>query len=163
MKRIVSLALALFLLISIVPPLDVSATQNENARYGERTEVTVIKSETVVKDTKVAGQLEGGYSFPTGGGMYVSPNAGGLTSISLTVPWTVVSFSIAPGSISGVYIAGGVLVNFPENSNYYHVYGRRTYVVEYVYVEEYRGVELINSYYMTRHRLVSTQWRTVEV
>ena len=33
MKRIVSLILALLMFISVVPPLNVSASQNENARY----------------------------------------------------------------------------------------------------------------------------------
>lgn len=158
MKRIISFALALLLLIALLPPLNASASENEKYRYGEVPVVTVLKSETVVKHVKVAGQLDGGIGFLSGGSMYVDTDGGVSTTINIPVSWVTLSLSVKPGKLYSSPVSGGVQVNFPADSNYYHVYCKRTYTVEYVRVDEYRGSEILSTYYLTRYNLDSMQF-----
>ena len=95
--------------------------------------------------------------------MYVDPDAGTSVNLSLSVSWTVLNISVKPGRLYDNPVSGGVGVNFPADSNHYHVYCRRKYVVEYIYVEEYRGTEIISTYYLTRHRLLSAQYYLKQV
>lgn len=167
MKRTLSLVLALFMLISIVSPLTVSASQNENARYGERVVYTVVDDDVKVVTRKVSDQRPEGTSISSEdgqtGGVIINPEGGSPVNLSLSVGWGYVSVSVTPGSLNSSGSVLGYYVPFPKNDTYYHVYGDHTYLIERLYVEEYRGVELISSYYLNRVTLTKSRWYAVEV
>ena len=187
MKRILLIVLALLLFASTFLPMNVSAAettaplshfetpyeaqnenevsvtaQNENARYGERYVQTVVDyDDDVVITRKADNQNPGGTCVD--GGLYIDPDGGDPMNISIPVGWGSVYVAITPGSLSNNGSAVGVYVRFPDSNKYYHVYGEHHYLVERVRVDEYRGTELISTYYITRTTLIKTRWYTVEV
>ena len=163
MKRIVSLMLALFILISVVPPFDVFASQNENARYGEHTESTIIDRHAETFTVLVTGQPPKGYCFPTGGSVEIVKNTGTPSTFSLGLAWGPFSFSITPGTAHTGAVAGSVEVDIPASNKFYHVYGTFEYEFYHVRVDEYQYSELVNTYYRTTYRLMSEQWEAKEV
>ena len=121
---------------------------------------TVIDSTTVTANLKVDGQTNGGNAFPDGGGLIINPSGGLIQSISVSLSGKSFSISVTPGRISTTPKATDVYVEFPKDSIRRYVYCMRDYLVEYLFVEEYRGTELISTFYTTRTTLLGTTWYT---
>lgn len=183
MKRILAMALTLILFISTVLPVNVSATapstpsstisplpfeefttsQNENARYGERTESTILATESKTFTVKPIGQPPEGYCIPGGGAVHIIKDTGTPSTFSAGLSWKHFSFSITPGTVSNGPSVGAISVNIPANNNHYLVYGSLKYNFYYVRVDEYQYSELVNTYYRTTYRLMAEDWYPVKV
>lgn len=127
---------------------------NPNPRYGEREYWTVINEAQKVIYTTPSGQPAGGYSFETGGGVYVNTSGGPNLSVSVSLAWNdsySVSLNVGYANTSGV---GGIFVTFPASTTHYLVKLRHTYKFEYLKVDCYQGPNYINTYYTTRRTLL---------
>ena len=138
------------------PELNFETTSgNENARYGEREVWTVLDTEEVVIDTRPTGQPSGGYSFTTGGGVYVNTSGGPDLSVSVSLAWdSSFSISLNAGYVSTSASVGGIFVTFPASTTHQIVRLRHTYKLEYLKVDCYQGPTYINTYYITRNTLL---------
>lgn len=129
-------------------------SENANLRYAEREYWTVINETEKVIYTTPSGQPAGGFSFESGGGVYVNTSGGPTLSVSVSLAWNnaySVSLNVGYASTSEV---GGMLVSFPASTTHYLVRLRHTYKFEYLKVDCYQGPNYTNTYYTTRRTLL---------
>lgn len=126
---------------------------SRSPRYGEREQITVIKTEMEKVYVTPSGQLPGGLCFPTGGSIIINPNKGGNQSISVGVSWGVVSVAVSTGAVVSKESVGGVAVKFPADNHYYQVDIERTMRIERHKVDVYKYNEYQYTYYSSASRI----------
>lgn len=139
------------------------AENSKNLRYGEREEVTVLKTEYVTKTFVPEGQLQGGYKFSSGGGLYINTSGGTSTSVSLGVSWGIVNTSVSVGTASRNAFVGGTFVEAPNKTDYFKAEMKKTFKVEYKKIDIYSYNEYVRTVYVSDAMLYSVDTYMVKV
>lgn len=107
-------------------------------RYGER-EVRTFTGEQSTKSTvtKPEGQPSGGYSFPSGGGVYINTSGGSNVTLSFSLGGTFGSVGVSVGTASASNI-GGLFAKFPANKNHYIVKLRHNFILKRYRIDTYQ-------------------------
>lgn len=135
----------------------------DNARYGEREEITVLNVDYKTTTVTPSGQPPHGTRFPTGGGLYVNTSGGPTISVGFGVNWgETVSTSVSIGSASTNNI-GGIYLVAPNKTNYFIAKIDKKYKIEKHKVDVYQYNEYKYTYYTTISKFYSESAYMVKV
>ena len=127
-----------------------------NARYGEREEITVIGVDSKTKTVTPSGQPPNGTRFPTGGGLYVNTSGGPSISVGFGLNWgETYNTSISVGLASSNSSIGGIFLTAPNKKDYFIAKIDKTYRFERHKVDVYQYNEYRYTYYTTIKKLDS--------
>lgn len=154
LKKMVSVLMMLVMCLSMT--MTVNAKEpNDKLRYGEREEITVLKTEYASAVVTPSGQPPGGYQLSTGGGVYVNTSGGPTVSVDLGVSWGVVSASVSVGLAGTSSSVGGILLTAPNTTDYFIAKIENTYKVEYKKIDHYQYNTYIGTSYVSDATLYS--------
>ena len=174
MKRCLSLCLACIVFVTLLsnrafalnspysPPvfpqesLSIGDHYVVEKKYGDREEVTVLKSEEAEVTTIPDGQPRDGFSFPdAGGSVLISKTGGPSVDVSLSVSWKMLSISIGTGFVAARPSISTISVNIPADNNYYRVKLVHTYLVQHKKIDRYIYYEYQNTVYVDDYSLIA--------
>lgn len=125
-KKIGAFLLAVFMCFALAIP---ASAQEIEPKYGEREVVTVLKTEYDTVTVTPSGQLEGGYRFSTGGGLFVNKSGGPTVTVSLSVSWEVLGVSVNIGTAGKSSSIGGSYIEAPNTKDYFKAKIDKTFKV----------------------------------
>lgn len=139
------------------------STPSINKTYGEYENHKVLKTEYKTTTVTPTGQPPGGKKFNSGGSFYVKDKTGAPITVSFNLSWGPVSVGVTPGSAYTAPTANTVLVDVPNNKDFFKVKLVKKYKFEHVKVDHYQYGKLQYSYYTTHKSWYSTEYKYVKV
>ncbi len=138
------------------------SNKNPLLRYGESEIPNVLKTEYKTTTVTPTGQNPSGTQFRNGGGFFVQTSGGYTMTVSFGLSWEVVNVGVSVGYAKTDNI-GGILVNVPNQTDFFKVQLDKTYKFDRVLVDCYKYNQYQYSYYTTWKKLDSTSAYCVKV
>lgn len=147
-KKIVSLLMVVAICFSF--SITVNAEETEpTLKYGEREDVTVLKTEYVTVTVTPSGQPPGGTKFSSGGSLYVNTSGGPTTSVDLSVSWGIVGVTVSVGAIGAGPSVDGAILPAPNRTDYFIAKIDKTFKVQYKKIDRYQYNNYIGTSYVS--------------
>lgn len=151
MKKLFRTILTVFVSIVLLFPFNLYAFSSGDKtfkRYGEREEITLIKTEYRYVTVTPEGQPAGGFKSSSGGSLYVDPTGGSTSTLSISVSWGVVSVGVSLG-VADFNTRYAYVLNFPNKVNYYKAKIKKKIKLDYLKIDTYKYDELQYTFYKT--------------
>lgn len=162
LKKVVSLLMVFVMCLSFSTAVHAEETDSK-LRYGEREEITVLKTEYVTKTVTPSGQSEGGIRLSGGGQIYVNLSDGPNVTLDLGVSWGVVGVSTSIGLVGDSSSIGGVALTVPNTRDFFLAKIDKKYKVQYKKVDVYQYNIYDRTYYVSVPTLYSQNAYLVKV